>query len=99
MLVKGEGAIVTDANGDEYIDGLSSLCNVATGHGRRELAEAAAKQMSELAFANGYTGYTNIPAIELAEKLCRLSYSNMDGVFFANSGSEANEVEIGRAHV
>ena len=45
----------------EYIDGLSSLWNVAVGHGRSELAEAAAKQMSELAFANGYTGYSNVP--------------------------------------
>src|SRR6266545_2557264 len=49
-------------------------------------------QRDALAFANGYTGYSNVPAIELAEKLCRLSYPNMDAVFFANSGSEANEV-------
>ena len=92
VFVKGEGAILTDVRGRQYIDGLSSLWNVAVGHGRKELAEAAAKQMSELAFANGYTGYSNLPAIELAEKLCRLTYPNMDGVFFANSGSEANEV-------
>jgi adenosylmethionine-8-amino-7-oxononanoate aminotransferase len=100
VFVKGEGSILTDVRGREYIDGLSSLWNVAAGHGRRELAEAAAKQMSELAFANGYTGYTNIPAIELAEKLCRISYPNMDAVFFANSGSEANEVafKLARFH-
>jgi adenosylmethionine-8-amino-7-oxononanoate aminotransferase len=92
IFEKGEGAILTDVRGKQYIDGLSSLWNVAVGHGRKELGEAAAQQMSTLAFANGYTGYSNLPAIELAEKLCRLSYSNMDAVFFANSGSEANEV-------
>jgi adenosylmethionine-8-amino-7-oxononanoate aminotransferase len=92
VIEKGEGAILTDVRGKEYIDGLSSLWNVAVGHGRRELGEAALAQMEKLAFANAYTGYTNRPAIDLAEKLCRLSYSNMDAVFFANSGSEANEV-------
>jgi len=100
VLVKGEGAVLTDARGREYIDGLSSLWNVAVGHGRRELAEAAARQMSELAFANGYTGFSNLPAIELAEKVCAISYPNMSGVFFANSGSEANEVafKLARFH-
>jgi adenosylmethionine-8-amino-7-oxononanoate aminotransferase len=92
VFVKGEGAVLTDARGREYIDGLSSLWNVAVGHGRKELAEAAAAQMGELAFANGYSGYSNLRAIELAEKVCGLTYPNMDAVFFANSGSEANEV-------
>jgi adenosylmethionine-8-amino-7-oxononanoate aminotransferase len=92
IIESGKGAVLTDVRGKEYIDGLSSLWNVAIGHGRTELGEVAAEQMGKLAFANAYTGFANKPAIELAEKLCRLSYSNMDGVFFANSGSEANEV-------
>jgi adenosylmethionine-8-amino-7-oxononanoate aminotransferase len=92
IFAKGEGAVLTDVRGREYIDGLSSLWNVAVGHGRKELAEAAAQQMSTLAFANGYTGYSNEPAIELAERVVQLSYPNMGSVFFANSGSEANEV-------
>jgi putrescine aminotransferase len=92
IFAKGEGAVLTDVRGREYIDGLSSLWNVAVGHGRKELAEVAAHQMGELAFANGYSGYSNVHAIELAEKLCKLTYANMDAVFFANSGSEANEV-------
>ena len=92
IFAKGEGSVLTDVRGREYIDGLSSLWNVAVGHGRKELAEVAAQQMSTLAFANGYTGYSNVPAIQLAEQLCQRSYSNMDAVFYANSGSEANEV-------
>jgi adenosylmethionine-8-amino-7-oxononanoate aminotransferase len=100
IFEKGEGAILTDVRGREYIDGLSSLWNVAVGHGRKELAEVAAQQMSTLAFANGYSGYSNVPAIQLAERLCDLSYPNMDAVFFANSGSEANEVafKLARFH-
>ena len=100
VFVKGEGAVLTDVRGRQYIDGLSSLWNVAVGHGRRELADAAAQQMNELAFANGYSGYSNLPAIELAEKLTQLSYPNMASVFFGNSGSEANEVafKLARFH-
>jgi putrescine aminotransferase len=91
IYVKGEGVVLTDAQGRQYIDGLACLWNVAVGHGRRELAEAAAQQMAELAFCSSYTGYSNAPAIELAERLCALAYPNMAAVFYANSGSEAVE--------
>ena len=49
----GEGVWLTDVTGKRYIDGLSSLWNVAVGHGRAELADAAAEQMRKVAFANG----------------------------------------------
>jgi adenosylmethionine-8-amino-7-oxononanoate aminotransferase len=94
IYASGNGAVLTDVEGREYIDGLSSLWNVAVGHGRRELAEAAAVQMSELAFANAYTGYANVPSIRLTEKLLSLAYANMSGVYYANSGSEANDFAI-----
>src|SRR4051794_29265744 len=89
IYASGDGAVLTDVDGNRYIDGLSSLWNVAVGHGRRELAQAAADQMSTLAFANGYTGYGNIPSIKLTERLLDLVYGNMSGIFYANSGSEA----------
>lgn len=91
IYASGQGAVLTDVDGKQYIDALSSLWNVAVGHGRRELAEAAAAQMSVLAFANGYTGYANVPSIRLTERLLDLVYPNMSGVFYANSGSEAND--------
>jgi putrescine aminotransferase len=91
IYVRGEGVLLFDAQGRQYIDGLSCLWNVAVGHGRRELAEVAARQMAELAFCSSYTGYSNVPAIELAERLCALAYPNMAAVFYANSGSEAVE--------
>ncbi|RLT26802.1 MAG: aspartate aminotransferase family protein [Chloroflexi bacterium] len=87
----GEGVWLTDVRGKRYIDGLSSLWNVAVGHGRTELAEAAAEQMKKLAFSNSYTGFSNVPAIQLASKVAELTYDNMSGVFFTNSWSESNE--------
>jgi adenosylmethionine-8-amino-7-oxononanoate aminotransferase len=91
IFVRGEGALLWDIHGREYIDGLSCLWNVAVGHGRGELADAAAAQMRQLAFSNGYAGYTNVPSIRLAERLMSLVYPNMQAVFFCNSGSEAVE--------
>ncbi len=91
IYASGKGAVLTDIEGNEYIDGLSSLWNVAVGHGRAELADAAAAQMRTLAFSNAYTGYVNEPSIRLTEKLLSLVYPNMSGVFYANSGSEAND--------
>ncbi len=87
----GEGVWLTDVRGRRYIDALASLWNVAVGHGRTELADAAAEQMRKLAFSNNYTGFSNVPAIELAAKVAGLVYDNLEGVFFTNSGSESNE--------
>jgi adenosylmethionine-8-amino-7-oxononanoate aminotransferase len=92
--VRGSGALLFDADGKEYIDGLSGLWNVALGHGRRELADAARAQMATLGYASGYTGNTNVPAIELAEKLARLTYPRINRFFFASGGAEANESAI-----
>jgi adenosylmethionine-8-amino-7-oxononanoate aminotransferase len=91
VYVRGRGAMLTDINGREYIDGLAGLWNVNVGHGREELAQAAARQMSELAYYSGYAGSSNVPAIELATKLVSLAYPNMQGVFFTCGGAESNE--------
>ena len=90
----GKGVWLTDVNGKKYIDGLSSLWNVAVGHGREELAEAASKQIQKVAFTNNYTGFSNVPAIELAAKVVSLTYDNMGSVYFTNSGSESNETSF-----
>lgn len=97
---RGQGIWIEDINGRRYIDGLAALWNVAVGHGRKELAEAAARQMEELAFCNNYVGYSNVPAIELADRLISLVYPNMRAVYYVNSGSEANEsaFKVARFH-
>lgn len=91
VFAQGEGAILRDVDGREYIDGLASLWNVNAGHGRKELADAAAEQMRRLAFTSAYVGFTNEPAIRLAERLLQLAYPNLSGVYFTTGGAESNE--------
>jgi adenosylmethionine-8-amino-7-oxononanoate aminotransferase len=91
VYVAGSGAILRTADGRAYIDALSSLWNVNIGHGRKELGAAAAAQMDKLAYCSAYAGFTNEPAIKLAEKLVSLAYDNMAAVYFTTSGAESNE--------
>jgi adenosylmethionine-8-amino-7-oxononanoate aminotransferase len=91
LFVEGRGAVLRDLDGREYLDGLASLWNVNAGHGRSELAEAAASQMRKLAYASAYVGYTNEPAVRLAERLLKLAYTNLSGVYFTTGGAESNE--------
>ncbi|HEY8837109.1 MAG TPA: aminotransferase class III-fold pyridoxal phosphate-dependent enzyme, partial [Dehalococcoidia bacterium] len=58
IFERGEGVWLYDTDGKRYLDGLSCLWNVNVGHGRREIGEAALDQMSTLAFANSYTGFS-----------------------------------------
>lgn len=90
ICVGGHGVMVQDIHGAEYIDGLSALWNVNVGHGRQELAEAAAEQMRTLAYFSGYSGSTTLPSIRLAERLIELA-PHMAAVFFTSGGAEANE--------
>ena len=91
IYVRGRGTTVQDIAGQSYLDGLSGLWNVNVGHGRAELAEAAAAQMSKLAYFSAYAGSSNVPAITLAERLISIAYENMQAVFFTSGGAEANE--------
>ena len=91
IYVRGSGITVQDIDGHEYIDGLSGLWNVNVGHGRAELAEAAAAQMKELAYYSGFVGSSNIPSIALAERLLEITGRTMQAVFLTSGGAEANE--------
>jgi adenosylmethionine-8-amino-7-oxononanoate aminotransferase len=91
VVVEGHGAMLRGADGREYIDGLSGLWNVNVGHGRGELADAAAAQMRRIAFASAYIGATNEPAVRLAEKIVHHAYSNSAAVYFTTAGAESNE--------
>ncbi len=88
---RGEGALLWDVNGKEYIDGLSGLWNVNVGHGRAELAGAAAEQMRRLAFASNYSGLANEPAIRLAHRLSQIAYPTLNTAYFTTGGAESNE--------
>ncbi|MEO3775241.1 aspartate aminotransferase family protein [Micromonospora sp. B11E3] len=89
-IVRGEGAYVWDARGRRYLDGLAGLFVVNAGHGRTELAEAAAKQGAELAYFPLWS-YAHPKAIELAEKVASLAPGDLNRVFFTTGGSEAVE--------
>ena len=91
IYARGRGVMVHDIHGHEYIDALSGLWNVNVGHGRAELAEAAAAQMRELAYCSGFAGSSNVRAIELAERLLDISGHTMQAVFLTSGGAEANE--------
>lgn len=91
VWVRGKGAVIYDQDGKEYLDALAGLWNVVVGHGRRELADAAARQMNELAYATAYTGSTNRPAIELGERLATLCYPSIRRFFLTSGGAESNE--------
>jgi adenosylmethionine-8-amino-7-oxononanoate aminotransferase len=90
IMVRGEGAYVYDSRGNRYLDGLSGLFLNQLGHGRRDLAEVAQKQASELAYFPLWT-YAHPPAIELAERLAHLAPGDLNRVFFTTGGSEAVE--------
>src|SRR5581483_8564280 len=91
IWVKGRGALIYDAEGREYIDGLAGLWNVNVGHGRKELAQAAYDQMSAIAYDSAYVGGTNYPAIELAQKLSELAYPQINNFYFTSGGAESSE--------
>lgn len=91
VWVAGRGAVLIDADGKEYLDALAGLWNVIVGHGRRELADAAARQMTQLAYASAYAGSTSRPAIELGERLAAICYSRINRFYLTSGGGEANE--------
>ena len=94
VWVSGHGAVLVDADGKEYLDGLAGLWNVVAGHGRDELADAAAHQMSTLAYCSAYAGSSNPAAIELAERLAGLTYPSINRFFFTSGGGESSETSF-----
>jgi putrescine aminotransferase len=94
VWVKGAGAVITDAAGRDYLDGLAGLWNVNVGHGRTALADAARAQMSTLAYCSSYAGATNYPAIALAERLSGITYPSINTFFLTSGGAEATESSI-----
>ena len=94
VIARGEGVHVFDESGKQYIEGMSGLWCAALGFSNERLAEAAARQMRTLGFYHGFNQRSHTPQIELAERLLALAPVPMSRVFFANSGSEANDTAI-----
>jgi len=94
VITRAKGVYLTDSEGHEILDGMSGLWCVNVGYGRKELAEAAARQMQELPYYNTFFMTTHVPAIALAAKIAELAPGDLNHVFFAGSGSEANDTNI-----
>src|SRR5438093_13404669 len=91
VVEEGRGSMLRLADGREVIDGLGGLWNVNVGHGRGELADAAAGQMRKIAYASAYVGMTNAPAVALAEKIVGHAYKSSSAVYYTTAGAESNE--------
>ncbi|WP_375280950.1 aspartate aminotransferase family protein [Pseudooctadecabacter sp.] len=94
VITSADGVMLTDSEGHQILDAMSGLWCVNIGYGRRELADAAQRQMMELPYYNTFFQTTHVPAIALSAKLAELAPRDLNHVFYAGSGSEANDTNI-----
>ena len=94
VITRAKGVYLTDSDGIEILDGMAGLWCVNIGYGRTELADVAARQMVELPYYNTFFHTTHLPVIELAQKIAELTPEGLNHVFFASSGSEANDTNM-----
>ncbi|HUE63321.1 MAG TPA: aminotransferase [Rhizomicrobium sp.] len=94
VVERGKGVFIYGADGRDYLEAMGGLWCAALGWGEEELVEVAAEQMRNLSFAHIFGGKSHEPAIALAEKLKEIAPFPVGKVFFANSGSEANDSQI-----
>ena len=94
IITRAKGVTLTDSDGNEILDAMAGLWCVNIGYGRDELADAAARQIRELPYYNTFFQTTHVPALALAKKLADLAPGDLNHVFFASSGSEANDTNL-----
>ncbi|WP_411731762.1 aspartate aminotransferase family protein [Paeniglutamicibacter sp.] len=94
IMTEGRGCRLTDASGRKYLDATGGLWLAQIGHGRPEMAEAAAEQMRTLEYFTSFWDYSNDKAIELSERIISLAPENMSKVFFTSGGSEGDDAAI-----
>lgn len=94
VITRADGVTLTDSEGNKILDAMAGLWCVNIGYGRDELADAAARQMRELPYYNTFFQTTHVPGIALANKLADLAPGDLNHVFFASSGSEANDTNL-----
>ena len=89
VIARGEGVHVWDEDGNRYLDGTASLWCVNVGHGRAEIADAAARQLQTLASYSAFGAFANRPALDLGERLCALAPQDDARVFLGSGGGDA----------
>ena len=98
VITRAEDIYIWDSEGNRMLDAMSGLWCVNVGYGRRELADAAHRQMMTLPFYNSFFQTTNVPAVELATRLAglapRVGERSFEHVFYSSSGSESNDSNV-----
>jgi putrescine aminotransferase len=94
VITKADGVYLWDSEGRRLIDGMAGLWCVNLGYGRKELAEAAYRQMLELPYYNTFFKTATPPSVELSKVLVDLAPEGLNHVFYASSGSEANDTIV-----
>lgn len=94
IITRADGVMLTDSDGHQIIDGMAGLWCVNIGYGRKEMAAVAARQMEELPYYNTFFQTSHVPALALAARIAELAPGDLNHVFFAGSGSEANDTNI-----
>ncbi|WP_317054335.1 aminotransferase class III-fold pyridoxal phosphate-dependent enzyme [Roseovarius rhodophyticola] len=98
VINRAEGAFVYDSDGNELIDGIAGLWCVNVGHGRQELIDAVTQQLGQLDYYSTFYNFTHPSAAHLAQKIADLAPASLNHVYFANSGSAANDSAIRILH-
>ncbi len=99
IIQRGEGVHIFDSHGKKYLDGFAGLWCVNIGYGRKEIADAVARQMNELPYYNTFFGTTSPATTLLAEKVTSKAGPRFNHIFFTGSGSEANDTWFRMARV
>jgi len=94
IITRAKGSCIYDSEGAEILDAMAGLWCMNIGYGREEMAEVAARQMRELPYYNTFFQTSHVPAIALSAKLAELAPGDLNHVFYAGSGSEANDTNI-----
>jgi len=94
VITRAKGVYLTDSDGNEILDAMAGLWCVNLGYGRPEMGQVAARQMTELPYYNTFFQTTHVPGIALAAELAKLAPAHLNHVFFAGSGSEANDTNL-----
>jgi L-2,4-diaminobutyrate transaminase len=94
IISSGQGIRVRERDGRELIDAFAGRYCVHVGYGRREIADAIQKQALDLAYYHAYSGYSNEPAIRLAERVLAMTPGPMKRIYYGLSGSDANETQL-----
>ena len=94
VITRADGIYLWDSDGNRLLDGMAGLWAVNVGYGRKELADVAHRQLLALPYYNTFFQTTHPPAVDLAKKLTEITPEGFAHVFFANSGSEANDTIV-----